>query len=98
MENIKFKHFRYLTDDEGQTFDTKGGTTVAFVDETPEKGDGQPHTFRYAVAHCHEKDNFNRRIGRLISSGRLKKGMDQTLVCMPQDLHDQLILRAPSAN
>lgn len=86
--NIKYKHFRYITN--GPTFTTKGGTTVAFFDETPENGNGQPHVFRYAVAKCHVKDNFNRRIGRLIASGRLKKGMDQVIVCMPQELHDKL--------
>jgi len=88
MDNVKFKHFRYLTD--GSTYDTKGGTTVAYVDETPSQNDDEPHVFRYAVAHCHVKDNFNKRVGRLISSGRLKKGMNQVRICLPANLHDEL--------
>lgn len=44
----------------------KGGWTVAY-----EYIDGN---IRYAFAECSKEDNFDRRLGRTIAAGRLKKG------------------------
>jgi hypothetical protein len=43
----------------------KGGGTAAF--ELQENG-----TWKVGIALCSEKDNFNRKLGRLIATGRLK--------------------------
>lgn len=45
----------------------KGGATVAY-----EEIDGNLH---FAVAVCSDRDNFCRRIGRAVASGRLKLGV-----------------------
>lgn len=65
MTNIQFLHIRPRHLD--GTFMTKGGTTYAFT----QNDDG---SFSVAEARCHWNDNFCRRIGRAISSGRLKAG------------------------
>ena len=44
-----------------------GGATLAF--EVTEAG------VFVAVARCNDKDNFNKRLGRLISSNRFNKGL-----------------------
>lgn len=46
---------------------TKGGTTIAWRINS----DG---SLEIAVAHCHFKDNFCRRIGRAIAEGRMRVG------------------------
>ena len=46
----------------------KGGTTVAWqYDDAHQK-------IIYALAHCSDKDNFCRKTGRAVSSGRLAAG------------------------
>lgn len=59
---VKFFHVRDFD------FDGKilpGGATYAFRELEPGK-------IEYAVAYCNRKDNFNKRIGRIKSEGRLK--------------------------
>lgn len=72
-DQVRFLHFRAFetvlegTEDGGVEVDVPaatGGATVAYVPE----GVG----FRYAIAYCSERDNFNRRVGRVISKGRLQ--------------------------
>jgi hypothetical protein len=58
---INFAHFRRVNPDD--TINCRGGMTVAFIEE-----DGY---FKYAMAHCHEKDNYNKSQGRAKASGRL---------------------------
>ena len=72
--SVRFLHFRDVWDindfddlSEKPQIEGKGGATVAYQRE--------PNgSFSYAVALCSDRDNFNRRIGRDISLGRLVKG------------------------
>lgn len=75
-ENVKFVHLRYMTyveesngDDDWfvPVIDNMGGITVAYT----RNSDG---TVNYALAICSDKDNYNKRLGRQISSGRLAAG------------------------
>lgn len=45
---------------------TKGGATVAFV------VDSTSNLVKFALAKCHNRDNFNRRLGRTIATNRLQ--------------------------
>ena len=60
--DAKFIHLRNR--DNNNRVTVKGGTTVAF---TYENG-----IVRFALAKCHERDNFCRRTGRVKAEGRLK--------------------------
>lgn len=69
---IRFLHYRAYSEQEsedGVHFVTpakgKGGVTVAY---TEDEG-GQSISF--GTAFCHEKDMFNRALGRTIATGRL---------------------------
>lgn len=69
MEKIKFKHIRYYTatfTKEGEMIpvvDNLGGATVAYTVTGNE--------IKFAFARCSDDDNFNKALGRTISSGRL---------------------------
>jgi hypothetical protein len=68
---MKFIHLRYrfkdqISDINPQGIFNKGGVTVCYQ-KTPEH-------FTYSLAYCNLKDNFNRRLGREISSGRFNAG------------------------
>lgn len=77
--SVRFLHFRDVWDindfddlSEKPQIEGKGGATVAYRQE--------PNgSFSYAIAVCSERDNFNRRIGRDISLGRLVKGPAATV-------------------
>lgn len=72
-DGVRYLHFRVfeettVVEEDGSEYETdvpaaRGGATVAYVPEG--------HGFRYSVAYCSENDNFNRRIGRAVSKGRL---------------------------
>lgn len=69
MNTVHYLHFRetYSVDKmsgTSETINVKGGATVAFVLETD--------TVKFAIAKCHMRDNFNRRIGRTIATNRLQ--------------------------
>lgn len=86
--NIKFKHFRYYNNEH---LLPHGGQTVAYVDQTPLFPRDVPHTFRVAYAICSDKDNFNKKIGRLVSSGRLKDNVGVAeFQCIPATLYEEL--------
>lgn len=57
----KFIHIRRFQDGQIQG---KGGVTIAYEDLTN-------GCYMIAVAKCHEKDNFNKKLGRVKSKGRL---------------------------
>ena len=65
---IKFVHLR-ATDDNDNIL-MKGGVTHAFIGEKLECAVHQ------ASAECSMRDNFNRKLGRKISSGRLVKALE----------------------
>lgn len=66
MKGLNFIHLREKGAD-GRAL-THGGVTIAYAEITDE-------TLAISIAMCNEKDNFCRRIGRSISSGRLAKGI-----------------------
>ena len=84
--SVRFLHFRnaWLCNDfddidDKPLIEGKGGATVAYRRE--------PNgSFSYAVALCSDRDNFNRRIGRDISLGRLVKG---PAVVVPEQTLDE---------
>lgn len=49
---------------------TKGGATIAYIYDTPNK------RIVFAVAMCSFRDNFCRRIGRAVATGRLSNNID----------------------
>ena len=63
----KFAHLRVRTSDgyANERIECRGGITVAY--EPAEQGG-----FKYALAICHEHDNYNKKTGRAKSAGRLK--------------------------
>lgn len=63
---IRYLHYRpYLSVNYTPVVAGKGGTTVAYVEDEGE------NTITFGVAYCNDVDNFCRRLGRIISKGRL---------------------------
>lgn len=75
---IRYLHYRPYTDpllgpiespseasDNECVVEGKGGATVAYTED-----EGNT-TISFGVSYCNDVDNFNRRLGRLISKGRL---------------------------
>ena len=78
MEKIFFVHFRIFDEATGN-FSAKGGTTVAYTEETP-------GNFKYAAAFCHEKDPYVKAYGRAKAAGRLKSADHaHTVKCESRD-------------
>lgn len=75
MRNIQFHHKRLLKDTNLQA---KGGTTLCLEVPTVEEFDAlQPSlktsvVLKFGAAECSKKDNYNKKLGREISKGRLK--------------------------
>lgn len=63
VSNIKFIHCRSVNKD--GTIKPTGGLTIAYNLNNEFKVVG------YAAAKCHEKDLYNKQIGRMKSAGRL---------------------------
>lgn len=63
MTNVKYIHNRKIQAD--GTVAPNGGLTVAYV------LDGNFKVVGWAAARCHEKDHYNKKIGRAKASGRL---------------------------
>jgi len=61
---MKFIHFRL-----GSPPKERGGVTIAY------NVDG--HVAIYAVARCSPKDNYNKRVGRAIATGRYDKAISK---------------------
>jgi hypothetical protein len=63
---MKYIHYRLISNGQPKS---RGGVTIAYdVD-----GD---HVY-YAVARCSPKDNYNKRIGRAIATGRFDKHLGE---------------------
>lgn len=60
--STKFIHIRSFV---GTRLQEKGGTTIAY-DYNPDT-----HEARFAIAKCSHKDNYCKRIGRDVATGRL---------------------------
>ena len=63
MQNVKYIHNRKLNQD--GTITPNGGLTIAYV-----LGEGFK-VVGWAAARCHDKDHYNKKIGRAKASGRL---------------------------
>lgn len=85
----KFAHIRYKEKD--GTIACRGGITVAYEQI-------EDSTFKYAVAICHEHDNYNKRIGRAKAAGRLnsKHYCEEFKTTNPQDLIQYILGLIPS--
>jgi len=59
--SIRFAHIRIIAPD--GHIDSKGGLTIAY--------EQQGNTINYAIARCHERDNFVKSQGRVKAAGRL---------------------------
>lgn len=59
--SVKFLHYRHVLND--GSIDSRGGITFAYVEG--EEG------LSYATAQCSLDDNYNKKTGRAIASGRL---------------------------
>lgn len=64
--HLRVHDFPAPGDDQDALLSPFGGTTIAYrlLDEK---------TIEYAVAECNDKDNYNKKIGRDIATGRLLK-------------------------
>lgn len=60
---------------------SRGGMTIAF--DTIPQPDGSL-VVEAALAICSTRDNFNRRLGRAISEGRLRKGVAIRMTAPPE--------------
>ena len=56
-----FAHRRFLNED--GSIDPRGGITIAYKQ--------YKDSIQYAIARCHERDNFNKQQGRIKAAGRL---------------------------
>jgi len=66
-----------------------GGTTIAY-EYNPETCD-----LRYAVAKCNPKEHYCKRVGRMVSTGRLNKAPHGSLLADPaKKLTPQVLLDA----
>ena len=66
---MRYIHWRF-----GQPPKPRGGLTVAYsVDKVAYNLNG--HVAVYAVARCSPKDNYNKRVGRAIATGRYDKSI-----------------------
>ena len=67
QERVKYMHLRFRDD----TFDISpyGGVTVAFTEHTDTVG----FHYHYNMSFCNYKDHYCKKLGRMISSGRLSK-------------------------
>ena len=77
-KDVKFRHIRnYMTDYRTgeNVISNLGGATIAYKEIGENK-------IRFAVALCSEKDNFSKKIGRTIASGRLKSDNQSQVVSM----------------
>lgn len=71
--SIRFLHIRRMAGSAHGPLG-KGGMTVAYeVDDD---------TIRFAVAKCSQRDNYCRKTGRAIATGRLNANKDHTIVHM----------------
>lgn len=70
---VRFKHLRFSEQIQRlsgvqDVVSSRGGITIAYELVTEENGES---TYAFALARCHEKDNYDRRAGRAKSGGRL---------------------------
>lgn len=61
LGKIYFRHVRNIVDGK---IDNMGGATIAYQEISP-------NIFKLAISRCHPKDNFDKKLGRIKSSGRL---------------------------
>jgi len=59
---VKYRHIRNY--DFNGDISNRGGITIAYREPTAT-------TIEYAVARCNPSDNFSRKMGRIIATGRL---------------------------
>lgn len=65
-EKMKYYHLRLTYyENSNKTIDPKGGTTVAIMELEDKK--------IVTIAKCSNKDNFSKKLGRKITSGRMAK-------------------------
>jgi hypothetical protein len=69
MNQIHYIHRRKFSilNPEGSFIGTHGGFTVAYQEV-------KPGLIEYSVARCSDRDNFNKKLGRDIATGRLARG------------------------
>lgn len=70
-DNLKFEYRHIRNYDEHHTVRPRGGMTICYV--CNEGGD----VLETAYSQCHPNDNFNKKLGRLISSGRAIKKLEE---------------------
>lgn len=82
---LAFRHVRVVKGD--NKLCATGGFTIAaeFV--------GKDQIAAYAVAWCHNKDNYNKRVGRMKAGGRLKSPRFRVEFDVPKSL-DEVIINA----
>lgn len=80
MYHVKYVHLRKpqcVTDnyeDMKKFVRANGGKTLAYIElDTPIKINGKETTEIIAEANCSLKDSYNKKLGRMIAVGRLKK-------------------------
>jgi len=69
-----------------------GGVTIGYI-EVPCEDDKDKKEILYTFAKCCVSDNFNKKIGRNICIGRLKKNKDVQVIKIPASLHRTEIVR-----
>jgi hypothetical protein len=99
-KRLQFWHERrrhcdyYLDGSEHTTIFAKGGITLAILVPTLAEIEameiGGEAKLQLGIAKCHTGDNFNKKIGRVVSSGRLRE--ESAKVLEKFILHDQIYI------
>lgn len=79
MSKIKFIHRRPIVsinrfDGTSTDYASHGGYTIAY------RVIKDANAVEYSIARCSKKDNFNKKMGRMISTGRLMQGVNKKIV------------------
>lgn len=85
MNQIQYMHFREVNND--GTINSRGGATVAY--RLNEHG----NVDKYAISYCSRNDNYSRRRGRELTSGRLHyPALSQPASANAKDFRDMMEL------
>lgn len=88
MNNIQFIHrrkFKHLFDFEPAS---RGGSTIAYQEV-------KPGLIKYSTARCSSLDNFSKKIGRDVATGRLTSGKVETITGVSVDEFRELMYNRP---
>lgn len=87
MSKIQFIHRRHFNP---FTFEptSRGGLTLAYQEV-------KPGLIEYSLARCSSRDNFSKKMGRDIATGRLARGKTETVTGVSVDEFREMMYNRP---